>query len=193
MADKPKDRKAENMIDMALVNRFRSGDKEAFFGLVTRYKQPICSIVRKYFRNEQDADDISQEVFISLFKSLRSFRGGSMFFTWFYRLTINTCLHHKRGANDKEVSLPVGEKGYLDIPDYTGNPLGFLEKKDISEKIEKALGSLPADLKAVIVLREMEGLSYEEIAGVQSVSLGTVKSRIHNARILLGEELKKLL
>ncbi|MEI7905383.1 MAG: sigma-70 family RNA polymerase sigma factor, partial [Candidatus Firestonebacteria bacterium] len=189
--EKNQDRKAENMIDMAFVSRFCSGDKEAFYGLVTRYKGQVFGIVRKFFSNQQDTEDISQEIFINLFKALPGFRGSSMFFTWFYRLIINTCLHHKRGIRHKEALMPERKEAYLEIPDYSGNPLALIEKKEFSGKLQEALNVLPGNLKAALVLREIEGLSYGEIAAVQGVSLGTVKSRIHNGRVLLGEELKK--
>jgi len=184
------DRTAENELDLSIIARVTRGETSAFSELVTKYKFPVWSLVRRYAGNSPEIEDICQEVFLNLWKALPGFRGRSRFFTWFYRIILNTCHNQIRKPESKFLNLDHG--GSEELPDLRENPLARAEQSDLSGKAREAIGELPEVLKDAMVLRDVEGLSYAEVADILGVSEGTVKSRIHNARIIVGEKLRKL-
>jgi len=184
------DRAAENELDLSIIARVRRGETSAFSELVTKYKIPVWSLVRRYAGNVPEIEDICQEIFLNLWNSLPGFKGHSRFFTWFYRVIMNTC-HNQ--ARKPESRLSANSRGVSEqLPDFRENPLARAEQSDLSEKARKAIAELPEILKDAMVFRDVEDLSYAEIAEILGVSEGTVKSRIHNARLIVGEKLRKM-
>ena len=184
------DRTAENKLDLSIIERVARGEAFAFSELVVKYKFQVWSLVRRYTGNSPEAEDVCQEVFLNLWKALPGFKGRSRFFTWFFRIILNTCHNQTRKPENRLNYLDHG--GSEELPDLSENPLARAEQSDLSEKVRKAIGELPEVLKDALVLRDVEGLSYSEIAEILGVWEGTVKSRIHNGRIMAGEKLRKL-
>lgn len=182
---------AEYPDEINLVNRFKAGDSSAFEELVRAYQDRIFNLCRYVLGNDHDAEDAAQDVFIKAFRNLSGFKPDASVYTWLYRIAVNTCLDRKR----KPFFLSLfksGESedgGDYDVPSEEPSPEKLLESKQISREIQRALNKISPKLRTVIVLKEFEGLSYEEIGEVLDISLGTVKSRISRAR----EELKELL
>ena len=182
----------ENMADLALIHRFKMGEEQAFFELVNKYKTSVAGIVFKFIGDKNETEDVSQEVFLQLYKSLNSFKGNSRFFTWLYRVVFNVCMYYKRGKASKKAAVDFEKvEGLICLPDARALPEGMLESKNTLENIKAAIEILPEELKTVFVLREMEDLSYDEIAVVTGVSTGTVKSRLHASRLYIARELTK--
>lgn len=180
-------REAENMIDIGIIRRFKGGEEEAFYELVMKYKETVSNIAYRYIRDKYETEDVVQEIFIQVYKSLRNFKEKSTFFTWLYSVAINVCRYYKRTYNRVESIVPLNT--YLDIPDIRLTPLQILENKEIVERVNMAIDKLSDELKSVLILKEVEGLSYKDIARILKISVGTVKSRLHNARILVGKEI----
>lgn len=173
--------------EMNIITRVLDGDTNAFEALVIENQRQVYTLALKMLGNEEDAYDLSQDAFIKAFKNLSKFRGDSKFSVWLYRLTSNLCLDFLRSrkrrptvstsfANDED------EERELEIPDERFSPEGVLEKNELRRSVNAALESLPEDYRQIIILREINGLSYDEIAEVLSLELGTVKSRIFRAR-----------
>ena len=182
----------ENMADLALIHRFKIGEEQAFFELVNKYKTSVAGIVFKFIGDKNETEDVSQEVFLQLYKSLNSFKGNSRFFTWLYRVVFNVCMYYKRGKASKKTMVDFEKvEGLICLPDAQSLPEDMLESKNTLENIKAAIETLPEELKTVFVLREMEDLSYDEIAVVTGVSTGTVKSRLHTSRLYIARELTK--
>lgn len=193
LKEREKKREAENMIDVAIVNRFKGGEERAFFELVERHKEAVSSIVFKFIRDRHETEDVTQEVFIAVYKSLKGFRERSRFFTWLYSVVMNVCTYYRRDVlkkAQKTISLD-SLSAYMSIPDTKLNPVKIFENKDSMEKVNEAINKLPEELKSALILREVEEFSYEEIAKIMKVSVGTVKSRIHNARVFIGRQIGK--
>jgi len=170
-----------------LVSQVRNGDKDAFEKLVLENQKKVYNLALRMVGNEEDAFDMSQEAFIKAYNSIAFFRGDSKFSVWLYRLTTNVCLDFLRSEGRKSHnSLSyIGEENEekeLEIPDDRFSPETIAEKKELREAVNRGLKNLPKEYRAVLVLREIEGLSYEEIADTLSIEVGTVKSRIFRAR-----------
>lgn len=189
----------ERSIDQELVARVQKGDKSAFDLLVRKYQHKIVKLVSRYVRDRAEVEDITQEAFIKAFRALRSFRGESAFYTWLYRIAINTAKNYlvAQGRRPLSVEPMADEEGGSD-----GLVLNLREDStpehnvladEIAQTVERAIGALPEDLRAAITLREIEGLSYEEIAEIMDCPIGTVRSRIFRAREAVDRELKPLL
>ncbi len=181
--------------EQELIKRAQNGDVAAFESLIEEYQKRIFSIAYRMVSNPEDAADLTQEVIVKIFKNLDKFQGNAKFSTWVYRIATNTCLDelkkNKRYTTyslDKEIET---EEGSLmgELPDKGPTPEQAAEKKAIQTAVREAIGKLPTDHKKVMILRDLQGLSYEEIADVVGCSVGTVKSRISRAR----ENLKKIL
>ena len=185
------DRAAENDLDLSIIERIRRGDTAAFSELVVKYKYQVWSLVKRYTGNSRESEDICQEVFLSLWTALPGFKGRSRFFTWFYRLIMNTC-HNQIRKPEGKASAGCGETTEQ-LPDLKENPLARAEQADLAGKVWKAVEELPEVLRDALVLRDAEGFTYSEIAEILGVSEGTVKSRIHNSRIIVGNKLRKML
>ena len=182
--------------EIRIVRDIKGGKKEAFSEIVYRYQDKIYGLALSMVHNTHDAEDITQKVFFGVFKSIKKFKEDSSFGTWIYRIAINTINKYFRDVKSKEkniVSLDApleGEDVHLEIPDTAPDPLSKLERQELKEQIKKAIDELPEVYRATLLLRIIEGLSYEEISQALNCSIGTVKSRLHNATILVGEKLK---
>ncbi len=175
--------------DSELIERFRNGDPSAFEVLVLQHQDRIYNLCRYMLQDPQDAQDAAQDVFLKAYRGLNGFRPDASLYTWLYRIAVTTCLDYKRKSR-REVFR--SEHLTEDLPSDEPSPEQLYESGEISESIQLALQKLPEKLRAAIVLREIEGLSYEEIAEVLHTSAGTVKSRISRAREQLRHLLKKI-
>ena len=188
--------------DEELVRAFQGGDKAAFDVLVVKYKDKVFNLCYRFLGDQQEANDSAQVVFIKVYRSLKKFRQESAFSTWIYRITANTCKNKIKSSEyrkkKKTVSLDnPGRMTYGDAPmeiqDAYASPMAELETKERMMLIQDALVSLPIDKRTVIVLHDIDGLSYEEISKVTGSNLGTVKSRLSRARRELKEKLRRIL
>jgi RNA polymerase sigma-70 factor (ECF subfamily) len=184
--------------DAALVKAFQGGDNAAFDKLVLRHKDKLFNLIYWFLGDYQEANDYSQETFIKVFKSLKKFRFESSFSTWLYRIAINTCKNRLKSSayqwKNRTVPLekPAGSTGgnpHLEIQDDSPSPVMELEERDRMKLIQAAINSLPEEQNRVVVLRDIQGLSYEEIAEITNQKLGTVKSRLARARLELRNKL----
>jgi len=185
-----------------LVRRARRGDEEAFRELMVRYRKKVYSIAYGVVRNPETALDICQEVFIKVHRYLKSFQGSSSFYTWLYRISVNLSIDYLRKQSrhdtvDYDDMLlrrePDDAEAHIVPTLLDQNPLEALDRKELSEQISNALDSLSPKHRAVLVLREVEGLSYEEISRIQKIQKGTVMSRLHHARKNIQRTLYKYL
>lgn len=183
--------------DQLLVKRTLRGDTYAFDELVKTYQNKVYMLAYRYMGNEDDANDMAQESFIKAFRSLRSFKGDASFGTWIYRITTNVCLDELRRRKRKIVPLSLdeplatldGDEFEREIADTSLAADVVYERKEFTQNIQLLLDEMRPEHKAVIVLRDVMDLSYEEIAIVLDCSIGTVKSRISRARIILQKKL----
>ncbi len=170
--------------DFSLIKRFIDGDESTFNTLVLRHKDKVRNIIYLILNNTNSVDDIAQEVFITVYKNLYRFRFESQFTTWLYRITINKCKDHLRKIKIRKIFTPL--KDTEEEPGYNSPA----ENVDISDIVHDAINKLPEKLKTPLLLKDIEGLSYQEIAESMQCELGTVKSRIFRAREGLREVLK---
>ena len=178
--------------DRELVSRAKAGDQDAFERLVEEHQNKVYSLALRMVGNEEDARDMAQEAFIRAFNSLGSFRGESKFSVWLYRLTSNICIDFLRGrAKRRTVSLSWededGDEGELEIPDERFSPEAGLERSELREAVRRGLEQLTPEYREILLLREINGLSYDEIGRALNLEEGTVKSRIFRARKKLCE------
>lgn len=184
--------------DGELVKAFQAGDKAAFDKLVLKHKDKLFNLCYWFLGDKQEANDSAQDVFIKIYRSLKKFRLESAFSTWLYRIASNTCKNRLKSLEHRQKKKMV----WLDNPDDLDNrehsakihaespsPMLELEKKERMMLIQKAIGLLPAEQKTVVVLRDIEGLSYEEVTNITGFNLGTVKSRLSRARLELRKKL----
>lgn len=187
--------------DTALIQRAKANDRAAFNEIVLRYKDKVYNYIYRMVRNATDAEDLTQETFVRAYLSLHSFQSRASLNTWLFRIATNLCIDHSRRAKRNQglvTSLSPDneeeEEGLQrDIPDATFDPQRLLLNKELGEKLEKALQELPEKLRMVVLLYDVEGLSYEEIAAITGCPLGTVKSRLFNARAVLRRKLEPYL
>ena len=184
--------------DRELVERVQRGDKGAFDLLVSRYQHRIIKLVSRYVRDRDDAMDVAQDAFIKAYRALANFRGESTFYTWLYRIAINTAKNHlaslARRPPEVDLGAPDGEGIALEeLQKETETPEKLLLVDEIKRTVFATIESLPDDLRTAITLREMDGLSYEEIATAMECPVGTVRSRIFRAREVIDSKLKPLL
>ncbi len=184
--------------DKKLVERVQKGDKGAFDLLVLKYQHKIVNLVMRYVRDPELALDIAQEAFIKAYRALPRFRGDSAFYTWMYRIAVNTAKNHlaaqRRRPMDIELDLQDPEQYDLHAKlKETDTPEGVTLSNELRETVEKAIAALPEDLRTAIVLRELEGMSYEEIAQTMECPVGTVRSRIFRARDAIGKKVGGLI
>jgi RNA polymerase sigma-70 factor (ECF subfamily) len=185
--------------DEALVRAFQLGDKAAFDKLVLKHKDKLFNIIYWFLGDYEEANDCAQETFIKLFRSLKKFRFKSAFSTWLYRIAINTSKNRLKSSEYRwkkktvPIEKPEGSKGgnpFLEIKDDSPSPVIEFEKKERLGLIKEAINSLSEEQNRVIVLRDIQGLSYEEIADITGLNLGTIKSRIARGRLELRNKLK---
>lgn len=169
-----------------LIQRFKDGDRSTFERIVQSHQDRIYNLCHYLLGNPQDAEDAAQEVFIKAFRKLKEFRPESSLYTWLYRIGVNTCLDHKRKLRPEPLR---NESQVAELPSPESSPERNYQSKEIGRAINSALEQLSEHSRAVIVLKEIEGLSYEEIAEVLNTSVGTIKSRLSRTR----DELRRIL
>jgi RNA polymerase sigma-70 factor (ECF subfamily) len=175
--------------DSDLIGRFKKGDPSAFETIIRKYQDRVYNLCRYMLQDPPNAQDAAQDVFLKAYRALKDFRPGSSLYTWIYRIAVTTCLDYKRRSHREAFrSEPLNE----DLPSEEPLPEQLYASAEIPQSIQLALQKLPEKLRAAIVLREIEELSYEEIAEVLHTSPGTVKSRISRAREQLRHLLKKI-
>ena len=181
----------EAATETALLERAKEGDADAFRLLVIRYQDRVYSMILRMVTNADDAQDLTQEVFLTVCSKIASFRGRSQFYTWLYRVAANKSLSHlRKRKTSREVPDPVES---THRPDTHGDaPSARLEKGERAVRVERALARLEPDMRAVVILRDIEDMSYDRIADVLGIREGTVKSRLHRGRETLREMLKEL-
>jgi RNA polymerase sigma-70 factor (ECF subfamily) len=186
-------------IDQQLVERAQRGDKRAFELLVLKYQRKLGRLLSRFVRDPAEVEDVTQEAFIKAYRALPSFRGDSAFYTWLYRIGINTAKNYlvalgRRAPTTTGFDNEEAE-GFEDAEQLrdSNTPESELEGKEIAVTVNRAMDALPADLRTAITLREIEGLSYEEIANAMNCPVGTVRSRIFRARDAIAAELRPLL
>ena len=179
--------------DLSLINRFKAGDTSVFEEILLKYQDRIYNLCRYMLGNAHDAEDAAQDVFLKAYQNLNRFKPEASLLTWLYRIAINTCIDYRRKPFFESVfkNSKEGDVFVVDQPSDSPSPEKLYESKEIGNAIQFALGRLSEKLRTVIVLKEIEGLSYEEISEVLDVSIGTVKSRISRAREKLKELLNK--
>jgi len=184
--------------DKQLVARVQKGDKRAFDMLVLKYQYKVHAIVSRYINDFDEVNDVVQEAFIKAYRALSNFRGESQFYTWLYRIAVNTAKNHlvSRGrrppASDvdfEEAEFYSGSEGLKDID----SPENLYFRDELEKVVDDAIQSLPEDLRTALTLREFEGLSYEDIAAVMDCPVGTVRSRIFRARESIDSKIKVLM
>ncbi len=189
---------ADTSSDQILVERVKRGDKQAFDLLVLKYQHKLAKLIGRYIRDHAEVKDVAQEAFIKAYRALPNFRGDSAFYTWLYRIAINTAKNHltsqSRRAVEVQVEIPEAEQysGAGELRDYA-TPERLLMCDEIQQTVATAIEELPEDLRMAIVLRELEGLSYEDISVAMECPIGTVRSRIFRAREAINKQLDPLL
>jgi len=183
-------------VEQEIIQRVLSGDKNAFEGLVITNQKNVYNLALKMTRNEEDALDLSQEAFVKAFKQLGNFRGDSRFSVWLYRLTYNLCIDFlRKKAKTNVVSLNYedesGDASPLEIPDIRDLPEESVIRSEMRKNITEGINELPLKHREVLAMREITGMSYDEIASSLNINVGTVKSRLARSRLKLIEILKE--
>lgn len=190
---------SDREIDQVLVERAQRGDKQAFGLLVEKYQRKLARLLSRFVRDPAEVEDVTQEAFIKAYRALPKFRGDSAFYTWLYRIGINTAKNYLMAAGrraptstgvDSEEAESLEEGDQLrDI----NTPESLLLSREIGDTVNNTMESLPEELRTAIQLREIEGMSYEDIAQIMNCPIGTVRSRIFRAREAIADQLKPLL
>jgi RNA polymerase sigma-70 factor, ECF subfamily len=189
----------ERAADLILVERVQSGDQAAFGLLVTKYQRKLLRLVMRFVRDPAEAEDVTQEAFIKAYRALPNFRGESAFYTWLYRIGVNTAKNWLMAQGRR---MPTVSDVFDDDSDENDGsnfvrdddtPERVIMSRQIGETVNAAMDALPDDLRTAIALREIDGLSYEEISKVMDCPIGTVRSRIFRAREAIAERLRPLL
>jgi len=186
-------------VDQQLVERAQRGDKHAYELLVVKYQRRLARLISRFVRDAAEVEDVTQEAFIKAYRALPTFRGESAFYTWLYRIGINTAKNYllalkRRAPTSTQFNVDEAE-GFeeADLLQEVSTPENELMSKQVVEVVNSSLQQLPDDLRTALTLREIEGLSYEEIADVMDCPIGTVRSRIFRAREAIAENLRPLL
>jgi len=190
---------SDREVDQQLVERAQRGDKRAFDLLVSKYQRKLARLLSRFIRDSTEVEDVTQEAFIKAYRALPTFRGDSAFYTWLYRIGINTAKNYlvamgRRAPTTTNIDSEEAE-GFEDGDQLRdlNTPEDELASKQVAETVNQTLGELPEELKTAITLREIEGLSYEDIANIMNCPIGTVRSRIFRAREAIAEKLRPLL
>ncbi|MFZ1343290.1 RNA polymerase sigma factor RpoE [Thiothrix eikelboomii] len=187
-----------SLTDLELVQRVQAGDKKSFDVLVLKYQHKVINLVMRYMHDPDTAQDVAQEAFIKAYRGLKNFRGESAFYTWLYRIAINTAKNHlvsqgrRAPTNDIDADEAEQFEGESALKEYA-TPENEMLRDEIQTMVSQAIDALPDDLRTAIVLRELEGMSYEEIAEAMDCPIGTVRSRIFRARESIDKVLQPLL
>jgi RNA polymerase sigma-70 factor (ECF subfamily) len=190
---------SEREVDRQLVARAQRGDKRAFELLVEKYQRKLGRLLARFIRDPAEVEDVTQEAFIKAYRALPGFRGDSAFYTWLYRIGINTAKNYlmalgRRAPTSTEVEAEDAE-GFEDGEQLRdiNTPESLLLSKEIAQTVNATIDELPEELRTAIQLREIEGMSYEDIARIMDCPIGTVRSRIFRAREAIAERLRPLL
>jgi RNA polymerase sigma-70 factor, ECF subfamily len=190
---------SDREIDRQLVERAQRGDKRAFELLVEKYQRKLARLLSRFIRDPAEVEDVTQEAFIKAYRALPAFRGDSAFYTWLYRIGINTAKNYlmamgRRAPTSTEVEAEEAE-GFEEGEQLRdiNTPESLLLSNEIAETVNSTIEALPEELRTAIQLREIEGMSYEDIAQVMNCPIGTVRSRIFRAREAIAEQLRPLL
>lgn len=186
-------------VDAELIDRVRQGDKRAFDLLVLKYQRRIMRLLARMVRNPSDIEDIAQETFIKAYRALPDFRGDSAFYTWLYRIAVNTARNWHVALNRRPQTINPAENDEGETFDQIDNltdintPEALLASRQVADTISQAMQELPDDLRIAILLREVEGMSYDDIAQTMQCPIGTVRSRIFRARETIARKLRPVL
>ena len=189
---------SERNIDQKLVLRVQQGDKTAFDLLARKYQHKIAKLISRYVRDRREVEDVTQEALIKAYRAIGGFRGESAFYTWLYRIAVNTAKNYletqgrRPPGSDVEIEIAELADGGSIVRERA-TPEGQMVSDEIASTVHRVIDGLPEDLRTAITLREIEGLSYEEIAQVMDCPIGTVRSRIFRAREAVDQELRPLL
>jgi RNA polymerase sigma-70 factor (ECF subfamily) len=190
---------SDREVDQQLVERAQRGDKHAFELLVSKYQRKLARLLSRFIRDSTEVEDVTQEAFIKAYRALPTFRGDSAFYTWLYRIGINTAKNYlvamgRRAPTTTDIDSEEAE-GFEDNDQLhdLNTPENQLASRQVAETVNQTLGELPEELRSAITLREIEGLSYEDIASIMNCPIGTVRSRIFRAREAIADKLKPLL
>jgi RNA polymerase sigma-70 factor, ECF subfamily len=192
----------ERESDQVLVERVQAGDKKAFDLLVSKYHQRVIRLISRLVRNPAEVEDIAQEAFIKAYRSIGQFRGDSAFYTWLYRIAVNSAKNALMASNRRPIPMSdlmksdeneEGEAWPVESAIDFQTPEALLASRQVAQTVDAAIQSLAEDLRTAIMLREIEGLTYEEIAEAMNCPIGTVRSRIFRARETIAKQLRPLL
>lgn len=183
--------------DYALVQRVQAGEKAAFDILVLKYQHKLVGIISRFVKDSMEVEDVAQEAFIKAYRGLKNFRGDSAFYTWLYRIGVNTAKNYltskgrRVSADGVDAQEAEQYEGVYELQEHD-TPEGVMVSEEVKHSVYNSIEQLPEDLKEAIVLRELEGMSYEEIAEAMSCPIGTVRSRIFRAREAIEKKLRVL-
>lgn len=190
---------SDREVDQKLVERAQRGDKQAFDLLVSKYQRKLARLLSRFIRDAAEVEDVTQEAFIKAYRALPTFRGDSAFYTWLYRIGINTAKNYlvamgRRAPTSTDVDADEAEsfEGGEQLRDLN-TPENELMSRQVADNVNQTLAELPEELRTAITLREIEGLSYEDIANIMNCPIGTVRSRIFRAREAIAAKLRPLL
>lgn len=188
----------ENDVDQALIKRVQEGDKRAFDLLVLKYQHKVVGIISRFIHDWAECQDVAQEAFIRAYRALPNFRGDSQFYTWLYKIAVNTAKNHlvalgrRPPTEDVDAEDAVQFESGVRLRD-SGTPENEAMRQEIEQTVARTVEALPEELRVAITLREVDGLSYEEIAEAMGCPIGTVRSRIFRARDAIDQKLRPLM
>lgn len=190
--------KGADLTDAELVKRVQNGDKTAFDLLVLKYQSRIQAIISRFIRDHAEVADVAQESFIKAYRALGNFRGDSQFYTWLYRIAVNTAKNHlvSRGRRPSYSDIELEDAEHYSSGEYlkdNDTPEGEMYRSELETVVFKAMNGLPEDLRTAISLRELDGMSYEDIAQTMGCPVGTVRSRIFRAREAINNQIQPLM
>ncbi|MEY2777843.1 MAG: hypothetical protein RLY30_1941 [Pseudomonadota bacterium] len=187
--------------DQVLVDRVKAGDQQAFALLVTKYQRKVIRLIARLIRDPAEVEDVAQEAFLKAYRALPQFRGESAFYTWLYRIAVNTAKNHLVAQGRRPIPMSSFQDDDDDGEPFAADeaiadiqtPDSVLLSRQIAETVNRAIEALPVELRTAVTLREIEGLSYEEIAEAMNCPIGTVRSRIFRAREVIAEQIRPLI